>query len=147
MTYKYIKIVQGVGDTYKIWNVIYKEYVGEIRREMMGRLIHWQSFQYPGSGFSNGCLKEVSKFITTLYSKKSLRVQMTYNSYIEIEKHDEIHKIWNTKFKKYVGEIRRERMGRWMHWQLFSYPNCGFTNGCLKAVSKFITPLYGRKKK
>ena len=68
--YKYIKIVQGMGDTYKIWNVIYKKYVGEIRRERFGRWMHWQLFQYPEYGFTNGCLKEISKFITTLYSKK-----------------------------------------------------------------------------
>ncbi len=69
MTYKYIKIVHGMGDTYKIWNVIYKKYVGEIRRERVGRWMHWQLFQYPGCGFSNGCLKEISKFITSLYSE------------------------------------------------------------------------------
>jgi len=72
MTYKYIKIVQGMGDTYKIWNVIYKKYVGEIRRERMGQWMHWQLFQYPGCGFTNGCLKEISKFITSLYSKNRL---------------------------------------------------------------------------
>ena len=70
MTYKYIKIVQGIGDTYKIWNVIYNKYVGEIRRERMGRWMHWQLFQYPGYGFTNGCLKEISKFITSLYSER-----------------------------------------------------------------------------
>jgi len=70
MTYKYIKIVQGIGDTYKIWNVIYKQYVGEIRRARFGRFMHWQLFQYPRHGFTNGCLKEITKFITSLYSKK-----------------------------------------------------------------------------
>jgi len=70
MTYKYIEIVQGLNDTYKIWNNVYKKYVGEIRRERMGQWMHWQLFQYPGYGFTNGCLKEISKFITTLYSKK-----------------------------------------------------------------------------
>ena len=70
MTYKYIEIVQGMGDTYKIWNNVYKKYVGEIRRERMGQWMHWQLFQYPEYGFTNGCLKEISKFITTLYSKK-----------------------------------------------------------------------------
>ena len=70
MTYEYIKIVQGMGDTYKIWNVIYKQYVGEIRRERMGRWMHWHLFLYPDCGATNGCLKEISKFITSLYSKK-----------------------------------------------------------------------------
>ena len=68
MIYKFIKIVQ-CGKIYKIWNTVYKKYVGEIRRERMGQWMHWQSFQYPGCGFTNGCLKEISKFITTLYSK------------------------------------------------------------------------------
>ncbi len=66
--------------------------------------------------------------------------------YIEIRKEGEIYKRWNLVYEKYVGEIKRERMGQWMHWQLFQYPDCGFTNGCLKEISKFITTLYGRKK-
>ncbi len=69
---------------------------------------------------------------------------MTYK-YIEIRKEGEIYKIWNTVYEKYVGEIRRERMGQWMHWQLFQYEGMGFTNGCLKEISKFITTLYRRK--
>jgi len=69
---------------------------------------------------------------------------MTYK-YIEIRKEGEIYKIWNLVYKQYVGEIRRERMGQWMHWQLFQCSNRGFTNGCLKEISKFITTLYSRK--
>lgn len=69
---------------------------------------------------------------------------MTYK-YIKILKSGEVYKIYNTIYEMYVGEIRRERMGRWMHWQLFQYPNCGFTNGCLKEISKFITSLYSKK--
>ncbi len=61
---------------------------------------------------------------------------------------DDIYKIWNNIYEKYVGEIRRERMGQWMHWQLFYLDlELGFTNGCLKEISKFITSLYGRKLK
>ena len=71
---------------------------------------------------------------------------MTYK-YIKIFKEGEIYKIWNTIYCKYVGEIRRERMGQWMHWQLFQYPGYGFTNGCLKEISKFITTLYSKNKK
>ena len=72
MTYKYIKIVKIVNQGYifyKIYNTVYCKYVGEIRRERMGQWMHWQSFQYSGYGFTNGCLKEISKFITSLYSK------------------------------------------------------------------------------
>jgi len=67
MKYKYIQISQGLNDTYKIWNVIYKEYVGEIKRTRVGRWLHWCFFPYEDAWFSNGCLKEISKFITSLY--------------------------------------------------------------------------------
>ena len=71
---------------------------------------------------------------------------MTYK-FIKIVKSKNIYKIYNTAYCKYVGEIRRERMGQWMHWQLFQYSGYGFTNGCLKEISKFITKLYSKNKK
>jgi len=53
------------------------------------------------------------------------------------------YKIWNPVYEQWVAEIRRERMGQWMHWQLFYLDlKVGFTNGCLKEISKFITTLY-----
>jgi len=131
MAYKYIELKKQ-GEIYRIWNKVYKEYVGEIRKEIL--------FQYPNSGFSNGCIKEISRSIIAIYGKKEIAVE-----YLEIQKHDEIYKIWDMELKKYVGEIRKERMGGWLHWQLFQYLNCGFSNGCLKAVSNFITPLYSKK--
>ena len=67
---------------------------------------------------------------------------MAKYKYIKIIKEKNIYKIWNNVYEQYVGEIRRERMGQWMHWQLFQYPGCGFTNGCLKEISSFITTLY-----
>jgi len=70
MTYKYIQIIEGMNGIYKIWNVIYKDFVGEIRRERFGKWMHWQLFQYPKYGFTNGCLKEISHFITSLYGRK-----------------------------------------------------------------------------
>ena len=72
---------------------------------------------------------------------------MTYK-YIKIYKVKEkkIYRIWNLVYKQWVAEIRRERMGQWMHWQLFYLDlKVGFTNGCLKEISKFITTLYSRK--
>lgn len=69
MTYKYIEIQKVDDKTYSIWNTVYKTHVGQIRYERMGQWMHWQLFQYEGFGFTNGCLKEVSKFITTLYKK------------------------------------------------------------------------------
>ena len=67
---------------------------------------------------------------------------MATYKYIRIVKSEGVYKIWNNVYEKYVGEIRRERMGQWMHWQLFQYADVGFTNGCLKEISKFITTLY-----
>jgi len=70
---------------------------------------------------------------------------MSYQ-FIEIIPDGEKYIIHNLVYNSNVGEIRKERMGRWMHWQLFLYPNCGCTNGCLKEISAFITTLYSRKK-
>ena len=63
--------------------------------------------------------------------------------YIKFVKKDKIYKIWNKVYEEYTGEIRKERFGTWMHWQLFSDDHTiGFTNGCLKEISAFITLLY-----
>lgn len=70
---------------------------------------------------------------------------MTENKYVEFIKEDGIYKIRNIIYDQIVGEIRKERMGRWMHWQLFLYPNCGASNGCLKEIVPFITSLYSKK--
>ena len=69
MAYQYIEMIPD-GEKYVVYNKVYNQNVGEIRRERMGQFMHWQLFQYPDCGFSNGCLKEVSAFITTLYRKK-----------------------------------------------------------------------------
>ena len=82
---------------------------------------------------------------------------MTYK-YLEISKVEgkDIYKLYNPVYEKDIGEIRRERMGQWMHWQLYfsvefmtklvdEGETLGFTNGCLKEISKFITTLYNRK--
>ena len=57
-----------------------------------------------------------------------------------------VWEIWNKIYNYRVGEIRKERMGQWMHWQLFGDAGVGFSNGCLKEISAFITKLYGRSK-
>ena len=72
---------------------------------------------------------------------------MANYKYIKIVKKKDIYKIYNNVYEKYVGEIRRERMGQWMHWQLFQYEGFGFTNGCLTEISKFITTLYSKNRK
>lgn len=65
--------------------------------------------------------------------------------YIDFVKDGDIYIIYNRIYNQNVGEIRRERFGTWMHWQLFLYEGCGCTNGCLKEISKFITSLYSRR--
>lgn len=63
-----------------------------------------------------------------------------------IERDDGTFEIWNIIYNMKVGMIKKARMGTWMHWQLFSdSPEIGFSNGCLKEISKFITSLYSRK--
>lgn len=79
---------------------------------------------------------------------------MTYKyiKILEVEG-EKRYRLWNPVYEMWVGEIRRERMGQWMHWQLYFSVDfmkelvnenrpLGFTNGCLKEISKFITTLY-----
>ena len=67
---KYTSFFNKGNGTYEVRNKIYKIRVGEIRKARMGRFMHWQLFGDKGTGFSNGCLKEISKFITYLYGKE-----------------------------------------------------------------------------
>jgi hypothetical protein len=68
-----------------------------------------------------------------------------YTSFIN--KGNGIYEVRNKIYKMRVGEIRKERMGTWMHWQLFGDTKVGFSNGCLKEISAFITYLYGKNRK
>lgn len=77
---------------------------------------------------------------------------MSYLDFIKKDEKDkhgrDIYKIWNKTYKQFVGEIRKERFGTWMHWQLFYLDlKTGFTNGCLKEISLFITSLYRKDKR
>ena len=100
------------------------------------------------------------------------------NKYTEFIQEGKIYKIRNIIYDQIVGEIRKERMGTWMHWQLFGLGDItkkefnklaelsedydgiysfdeiqkvikklpvGFSNGCLKEISTFITSLYSKK--
>ena len=59
-----------------------------------------------------------------------------------------MYEVWNIIYNQKVGIIKKARMGKWMHWQLFADdPDVGFSNGCLKEISKFITSLYSKDKK
>ena len=68
------------------------------------------------------------------------------NKYVEFRKKGEEYEIWNIIYNIKVGIIKKARMGTWMHWQLFGDNGVGFSNGCLKEISPFITTLYRRKK-
>jgi len=66
------------------------------------------------------------------------------------------YQIYNKK-EQYLGEIRKKRIGRFMHWcfcpdfgdefEEFAVGDLYFTNGCLKEISSFITKLYGEDRK
>ena len=72
---------------------------------------------------------------------------MVKNKYTKFRKIKEgVYEIWNKIYNCRVGEIRKERMGTWMHWQLFGDFGVGFSNGCLREISAFITKLYRMKK-
>lgn len=61
-----------------------------------------------------------------------------------VEKND-VWEVWNTVYNEFVGIIKLQRVGRFMHWCLLPTKEAWFSNGCLKEISKFITTLYGRK--
>jgi len=73
---------------------------------------------------------------------KYLNIQKigTSNTYV-------IHNLEN----EILGFIRKERVGKFMHWKLvltkMLFEDCeeiGFTNGCLKEITSFITKLYSQ---
>ena len=67
------------------------------------------------------------------------------------------YQIYNSK-EQYLGEIRKMRVGKFMHWcfcpdfgdehelENFCTGDLYFTNGCLKEISTFITKLYSKEK-
>jgi hypothetical protein len=62
------------------------------------------------------------------------------------------YQIFNTK-KQYLGEIRRKRVGRFMHWCFcpaldddMAVGDLWFSNGCLKEIVDFISSLYKQTK-
>ena len=53
--------------------------------------------------------------------------------------------LYNKTQGENIGVIEKIRVGRFMHWCLIPYEDTFFSNGCLKAISKFITTLYTGK--
>jgi len=67
---KYLRIVKD-GDKYMLFNIKQDIDLGSIERVRVGRFMHWCLVK-DDIYFSNGCLKEISAFITKLYSKKDV---------------------------------------------------------------------------
>ena len=71
---KYLRIVKK-GDKYRLLNIKQGIDLGfTIERVRVGRFMHWCLVK-DDIFFSNGCLKEISSFITKLYSKKNVQVE------------------------------------------------------------------------
>lgn len=57
--------------TIEVYNQIKNEFIGKIEKLRVGKFMHWCFCPANDCFFTNGCLKEISKFITKLYSKKN----------------------------------------------------------------------------
>ena len=59
-----------VGGTIEVYNQIRDELLGKIERLRVGKFMHWCFCPAEDCFFTNGCLKEISKFITKMYKNK-----------------------------------------------------------------------------
>jgi hypothetical protein len=66
--FKYVKF-ETVGSFVFVYNHV-GEPLGMIKKERVGRFFHWCFYPYSDTYYTNGCLKEISGFITKLYKKK-----------------------------------------------------------------------------
>jgi hypothetical protein len=67
---KYLEIKRVLDkDYYACINIQQDVIVGYIKKRRLGRFMHWCLEPEAETYFSNGCLKEISKFITKLYEK------------------------------------------------------------------------------
>ena len=55
-------------DIYYVYNHE-DEFLGVINRSRVGKFMHWIFCPQEQTFYTNGCLKEISKFITKLYSQ------------------------------------------------------------------------------
>jgi len=56
--------------TIEVYNQIRNEFIGKIEKLRVGKFMHWCFCPENDCFFTNGCLKEISKFITKLYNLK-----------------------------------------------------------------------------
>lgn len=75
MESKYLKIVKAKDEDncYILLNTKDNEQIGFIERMRVGRFMHWCLLPKEDTFFTNGCLKEISKFITKLYERKTIQ--------------------------------------------------------------------------
>ena len=71
---KYLLITKIPKDTsnieaYEVRNTLQNIGIGIIVKERVGRFLHWTFRPQLDTYFTNGCLKEISDFMTKLYSK------------------------------------------------------------------------------
>lgn len=66
----YLSFFEFEKEKYNVVNVIKKDKLGIIKKNKVGRWNHWCFFPEQDTYYSNGCLKEITKFITSLYTKK-----------------------------------------------------------------------------
>ena len=127
MTNKYTEFIKE-GEIYKVRNIVYDEIVGTIKNTLL------YSSRY--AWFSNGCIKEILNFLPDpiLPIIRDLGFIQQDNQY-EIKTSNKV-----------IGIIKKQRVGRWMHWCLFPEETVGLDYAYLKGISEFITTLYSKKK-
>ena len=64
-----LKFIERKNNTYEVRNHEDK-FIADIEKLRVGRFFHWCLSPRDNTFFTNGCLKEISEFITKLYSKK-----------------------------------------------------------------------------
>jgi len=56
--------------TIEVYNQIRNEFIGKIEKLRVGKFMHWCFCPANDCFFTNGCLKEITKFITKLYANR-----------------------------------------------------------------------------
>lgn len=65
---KLLKFEEKGKDIYYVYNHE-DEFLGVINKSRVGRFVHWVFCPEEKTFFTNGCLKEITEFITKLYKK------------------------------------------------------------------------------
>jgi hypothetical protein len=75
---KYLRIKENqlLKDNYVLKNIAQDTIIGFIRKRRVGRFKHWVLEPETYTLFTNGCLKEITKFITNLYGRNR-KIQKT----------------------------------------------------------------------